>query len=70
MLTFLFMSVFGMLAFAFAGLIAIPAILFGMFIWLVTLPFRLFFGLIFGFGMLVMRACIDEKKPPVEATGG
>jgi hypothetical protein len=50
MLTFLFLCAMGL---AFAALIAIPALLFGFFIWVITLPFRLFFGLFFGlFGLV------------------
>ena len=50
MLTFLFLCAMGL---AFAALLAIPALLFGLVIWVITLPFRLFFGLIFGmFGMV------------------
>ena len=50
MLTFLFLCAMGL---AFVALIAIPALLFGLFVWVITLPFRLFFGLFFGmFGLL------------------
>ena len=50
MLTFLFLCAKGL---AFAVLIAITALLFGGFVWVITLPFRLFFGLFFGmFGLL------------------
>ena len=50
MLTFLFLCAMGL---AFAALLAIPVLLFGLFVWVITLPFRLFFGLFFGmFGLL------------------
>jgi hypothetical protein len=42
MLTFLFLCAVGM---AFAGLLAIPFMLFGLLFWVITLPFRIFFGL-------------------------
>jgi len=48
MLTFLFLSLFALAAFGFAGVFALPLIAIGAVIWLVTLPFRLLFGFVFG----------------------
>ena len=49
--------IFGALALAFAGVVAIPFMLIGAVIWLVMLPFRIFFkllgaifGMVFGLG--------------------
>ena len=53
MLTFLFLCAVGM---AFAGLLAIPFMLFGLLFWVITLPFRLFFGL-FGLFFALVIVC-------------
>ena len=48
MLTVLLLSLFALAAFGFAGVFAIPLIAIGVVIWLVTLPFRLLLGFVFG----------------------
>ena len=48
MLTFLLFSAFAVVAFGFAGVFALPFLIIGGVIWLVLLPIRLLFGLVFG----------------------
>ena len=48
MLTFLLFSLVALAALAFGGVFALPLLVIGAVIWLVTLPFRLLFGFVFG----------------------
>jgi hypothetical protein len=48
MLTFLLLSLFAFVAFGLTGALALPLLAIAAVVWLVTLPFRLLFGLVFG----------------------
>ena len=54
MLTFLVLSALALMVFVIGGLIAIPILAVASIVWLVLLPFKLLFKLIFGMGGMLL----------------